>query len=198
MIVGGGSPRLCRRAALLHVFALFPGRRALFYDCQVRLRIAVLQEFLHADRRKGCHDGGISPLSRKSIGCAASHPAAPRKPDNYRRDRASGCALQQTAQAIFLEGLKALAWYFLSPDMFRSEATDTRMGSGSAWEVSPILTELSRSLLGFVLGSAFCRTRQGPVPHRPKRSLSRHPKKSYDPGGSPSTSKGCRSCLRKP
>jgi hypothetical protein len=28
--------------------------------------------------------------------------------------------------------LKVLAWYFLSPDIFRSEATDTRMGSGSA------------------------------------------------------------------
>jgi hypothetical protein len=28
--------------------------------------------------------------------------------------------------------LKVLAWYFLSPDMFRSEAPDTLMGSGSA------------------------------------------------------------------
>jgi hypothetical protein len=28
--------------------------------------------------------------------------------------------------------LKILAWYFLSPDMFRSETTDTRMGSSSA------------------------------------------------------------------
>jgi len=35
-------------------------------------------------------------------------------------------------QFIGLPALKALAWYFLSPDMFRSEATDTRMGSGSA------------------------------------------------------------------
>ncbi|MFZ2077518.1 MAG: hypothetical protein WAV38_12885, partial [Xanthobacteraceae bacterium] len=40
--------------------------------------------------------------------------------------------LAADASAILLEGLKALAWYFLSPDMFRSEATDTRMGSGSA------------------------------------------------------------------
>jgi hypothetical protein len=28
--------------------------------------------------------------------------------------------------------LKVIAWYFLSPDMLRSEATDTRTGSGSA------------------------------------------------------------------
>jgi hypothetical protein len=28
--------------------------------------------------------------------------------------------------------LKVLAWYFLSPDIFRSEVTDTRMGAGSA------------------------------------------------------------------
>jgi hypothetical protein len=40
--------------------------------------------------------------------------------------------LAADASAILLEGLKVLAWYFLSPDMFRSEATDTRMGSGSA------------------------------------------------------------------
>ena len=40
-------------------------------DCQVRFRVTVLQEFLHTDRREGCHDGGISPLIR----------AAPRKPD---------------------------------------------------------------------------------------------------------------------
>src|SRR4029077_13877999 len=33
---------------------------------------------------------------------------------------------------ILLAALKVLAWYFLSPDMFRSEATDTLMGSGSA------------------------------------------------------------------
>ncbi len=88
VIVGGGSPRLCRPATLPHVFALFRVRRDLFYDCQVRLRIAVLQEFLHADRREGCQDGGIGPLNRKSVGCAASHRAAPRKSDDYRRDRA--------------------------------------------------------------------------------------------------------------
>jgi hypothetical protein len=28
--------------------------------------------------------------------------------------------------------LKVIACYFLSPDMFRSETTDTRTGSGSA------------------------------------------------------------------
>jgi hypothetical protein len=36
--------------------------------------------------------------------------------------------LAADASAILLEGLKVLAWYFLSPDMVRSEATDTRMG----------------------------------------------------------------------
>jgi Glycosyltransferase family 20 len=88
------------RLTLLHVFALFPVRRDLFYDCQVRLRIAVLQEFLHADRREGCHYGGIGTLSRKSIGCGARHP---RKPDNNGRDRTGGCALQQTAQRFSLK-----------------------------------------------------------------------------------------------
>src|SRR5438445_10789128 len=39
--------------------------------------------------------------------------------------------LAADASAILLAGLKALAWYFLSPDMFRSEATDTLMGSGT-------------------------------------------------------------------
>jgi hypothetical protein len=32
------------------------------------------------------------------------------------------------ASAILLRGLKELAWYLLSPDMFRSDVTDTRMG----------------------------------------------------------------------
>jgi hypothetical protein len=56
-------------------------RRDLLQDCQVRFRVTVLQEFLHTDRREGCHDGGISPLIRKFDGGATSHPAAPRKPD---------------------------------------------------------------------------------------------------------------------
>jgi hypothetical protein len=40
--------------------------------------------------------------------------------------------LAADASTILLEGLKVFAWYLLSPDMFRSEATDTWMGSGSA------------------------------------------------------------------
>jgi hypothetical protein len=40
--------------------------------------------------------------------------------------------LAADASAILLAGLKVIACYFLSPDMFRSEATDTLMGSGSA------------------------------------------------------------------
>jgi hypothetical protein len=39
--------------------------------------------------------------------------------------------LAADASAILLEGLKALAWYFLSPDMLRSEAAEIRMDSGS-------------------------------------------------------------------
>jgi len=38
--------------------------------------------------------------------------------------------LAANASAILLAGLKVLAWYFLSPDMFRSEATETRLGPG--------------------------------------------------------------------
>jgi hypothetical protein len=40
--------------------------------------------------------------------------------------------LAADASAILLAALKVLAWYFLSPDMFRSETTDTRTGSGLA------------------------------------------------------------------
>ena len=57
------------------------------------LCIAVLQEFLHADRREGCHDGGISPRSCKLVGTAPSHPATPRKPDDNRRDGADSYSL---------------------------------------------------------------------------------------------------------
>jgi hypothetical protein len=40
--------------------------------------------------------------------------------------------LAADGSAILLAGLMVIAWYFLSLAMFRSEATDTRMGSGSA------------------------------------------------------------------
>jgi hypothetical protein len=40
--------------------------------------------------------------------------------------------LAADASAILLAELQVLAWHFLSPDMLRSEDTDTRMGSGSA------------------------------------------------------------------
>ena len=93
LVVGRGSPRPCRPAALLQVIALFPSRRDLLQNCQVRFRIAVLQEFLHADRREGCHDGGISSVIRKFDGGAASRPAAPRKPDDHRRDGADSYSL---------------------------------------------------------------------------------------------------------
>ena len=48
------------------------------------------------------------------------------------RGRTQRLRLAADASPILLAGLKVLAWYFLSPDMFRSEATDTRTGSGSA------------------------------------------------------------------
>jgi len=100
LVVGGGSPRPCCPAALLQVITLFPVRRDLLQDCQVRFRIAVLQEFLHADRREGCQDGVISPLIRKFDGGAASHPAAPRKPDDHRRDRADSYSLEETSPRL--------------------------------------------------------------------------------------------------
>jgi hypothetical protein len=40
--------------------------------------------------------------------------------------------LAVNVSALLLGGLKAFARYFLSPDMFWSEATDTQMGSDSA------------------------------------------------------------------
>jgi hypothetical protein len=40
--------------------------------------------------------------------------------------------LAADASPILFAELQVLAWYFLLPDMFRSEHTDTRIGSGSA------------------------------------------------------------------
>ena len=47
-----------------------PTQTATAPGCQVCRRFAVLQEFLHTDRREGCHDRGVSPLSRKFVGGA--------------------------------------------------------------------------------------------------------------------------------
>jgi hypothetical protein len=80
MVVERGSPGRCCPAALFQVIALFPARGDLLQGCQVRFRIAVLQEFLHADRRERCHDSGIGPLGRKLVSSAAGHPAAHENP----------------------------------------------------------------------------------------------------------------------
>ena len=45
------------------------------------------------------------------------------------------CWFAADASPILLARLKVLAWYFLSPDIVRSEATDTRTGSGSASKI---------------------------------------------------------------
>ncbi len=63
---------------------------------------------------------------------ATSHPSKSRRPSLRWHPR---LRLAADASATLLPELKVLAWYFLSPDMFRSEATDTRMGSGSAVEL---------------------------------------------------------------
>ena len=82
---------------------MFPVRGNLLQDCQVRFRIAVLQEFLHADRREGRDDGGISLLSRKFVCGAASHPAAPGKPDDQRRDGADSYSLEEAISRLTLQ-----------------------------------------------------------------------------------------------
>lgn len=46
-----------------------------------------------------------------------------------RCDGTDRCAFAADVSALLLEGLKAVAWRILSPDMFRSEATQTRTGS---------------------------------------------------------------------
>ena len=51
------------------------------------------------------------------------------------RGRTQRLRLAADASPILLAGLKVLAWYFLSPDIVRSEATDTRTGSGSASKI---------------------------------------------------------------
>ena len=84
-------------ATLHHVVALFPERGDLLQGGQIRFRIAVLQKFLHADRREGCHDSGISPLSRKLVSAASSRPAAPRKPDDNRRDGADRYVVDESS-----------------------------------------------------------------------------------------------------
>ena len=93
LVVGGGSPRPSRKAALLQVPALFPVGRDLSQGCQIFLRIAVLHELLHADRREDCHDRGAGLLGRKFVGGCLGDPPAPRKSDYHRRDRADHYSL---------------------------------------------------------------------------------------------------------
>jgi hypothetical protein len=122
VVVGGTSSGQCRPAALLQIIALFPVQRNLLQGCQIRFRIAVLQEFLYADRRERRDDGGICPLSRKFVGGAASHPAAPRKPDDHRSDGADSYSLEETSSRLALQNGRNLHgfWPFDARDMRRT------------------------------------------------------------------------------
>ena len=74
LVVGRGTPRPCRPAALLQVIALLPVGSDISQGSQVCLRIAVLHELLHTDRREDFHDCGASLLSRKFVGGCVTHP----------------------------------------------------------------------------------------------------------------------------
>src|ERR1700730_2651329 len=63
--------------------------------------------------------------------------------------------LAANASATLLEELKVLAWYFLSPDTFRSEVTDTRMGSGSASRIKR--PNALRERIDYLFAYAFAR-----------------------------------------
>jgi hypothetical protein len=103
VIVGGTCAGRCRPAALLQIIALLPVRGNLLQGRQVGFRVAILQEFLHADRRKGSDHGGISLFTRKFVGSAASYPAAPGKSDDYRRDSAYSYSLEKTSPRLTLQ-----------------------------------------------------------------------------------------------
>jgi hypothetical protein len=74
--------------AFLQVVALLPIGRDFLQSRQVCLRIGILHELLHADRREDRHDCGASLLGSKFVGGCAGDPPAPRKSDDHRRDRA--------------------------------------------------------------------------------------------------------------
>jgi hypothetical protein len=80
LVVGRGSPRPCRPAALLQVVALLPVGSDISQGSQVCLRIAVLHELLHTDRREDFHDCGASLLSRKFVGGCAGNPPPKENP----------------------------------------------------------------------------------------------------------------------
>jgi hypothetical protein len=55
--------------------------------------------------------------------------------------------LAADALAIRLAGLRVFAWYFLSPDMFRSETTDTWTGSAQQIELKTERVAIAYRLL---------------------------------------------------
>jgi hypothetical protein len=106
-------PGSCRPAALLQVIALFPVRRDFLQDGQVRFRIAVLQEFLHADRREGCPTAPSARSSASLMGVPpVTHPpqenpmtidaTAPIAIPCGRRVRDSPCRIEGTCMAFGL------------------------------------------------------------------------------------------------
>jgi hypothetical protein len=64
------------------------------------------------------------------------------------------------ASTFLLVGLKVVAWYFLSPDLFRSEATDTRMVYCSDQTESGFQSFRSTTCMSDLIG-AFLRAERG-------------------------------------
>jgi hypothetical protein len=79
-------------------------------------------------RRERHDDSPLRLLFRHLVGSATERPAAPAKANKDRCDGHRRLRLAADASAMLLEGLKVVAWYFLSPDMFRNEAAGTRLG----------------------------------------------------------------------
>src|ERR1700730_15608102 len=76
-VVGRSSAWARCPSAFFHEIALLPSRRDFFQGREIRAGVAVLLEFLHADRREDCHDGSVGPLIRALVGGAGGQPATP-------------------------------------------------------------------------------------------------------------------------
>src|SRR4030095_5002259 len=118
----------CREAALFDIAFAAP-RIDLCEFNPLRFHVGLLLESFDTYRPISLHQGSIYTLRCVGLSGFPEDPSTPVKADDHRGDAANGRTLSETRERLTFEYCRHFYEIFLSPDMFRSEVTDTHMGS---------------------------------------------------------------------
>src|SRR4030095_15524810 len=118
-----------REATLLDVRVTAP-RVDLCEFGPFRIHVGLKLESFDTHRPISFHQCGIYKRRCVVLSGFPKDPSTPVKADDYRGDGANGRTFSEPRELLTFEDCRHFQETFLSPDMFRSEVTDTHMGSG--------------------------------------------------------------------